>query len=136
MSSENCHPVDHLGVNWLISFDRTEKSKTFLFAILYRKKPDLVSAYPIHGPIQIFSAPSTFNQHYTSIFFDLFNRLGAYDKKDAQVKLSVNPETTKKKAVVPEFINNPSSFKEIFTYSLDIRSVPKKVYFAPSHYFS
>ena len=136
MSSENCYPIDHLGVNWLISFDRTEKSETFLFAIPYRKKPVLVSAYPIHVPTQIFSAPSTFNQHYTSIFFDLLNRLGAYDKKDAQVKLSVNPETTKKKAVVPEFINNPSSLKEIFTYSLDIRSVPKKVCFETSNYFS
>ena len=65
----------------------------------------------------------------------LFNRLGAYDTKDTLVKLSVNPETTKKKAVVPEFINNPSSLKEIFTFSLDIRSVPKKVYFAPSNHF-
>jgi len=51
------------------------------------------------------------------------------DVKDPHelVKLSVSADTLKKRAVLPEYINNPSSLYEIFSNSLDLRSIPKKV---------
>ena len=58
----------------------------------------------------------------------VLDRLGLLDTADLATTFRVDPNTTKKAAVVPNHLQNGCSAREILTYAVDFRAKPKKLF--------
>ncbi|XP_041736157.2 methionine synthase reductase isoform X2 [Coregonus clupeaformis] len=59
---------------------------------------------------------------------ELLHRLGLQDQKGHRVQLSLRKETKKKAAQIPSYIPENSTLHYLLTWSLEIRTVPKKAF--------
>uniref|UniRef100_A0A8C7CDF5 Methionine synthase reductase n=1 Tax=Oncorhynchus kisutch TaxID=8019 RepID=A0A8C7CDF5_ONCKI len=59
---------------------------------------------------------------------ELLRRLGLEDQKSNRIQLSLQKETMKKTAQIPSYIPENSTLHYLLTWSLEIRTVPKKAF--------
>ncbi|XP_024248203.1 methionine synthase reductase [Oncorhynchus tshawytscha] len=59
---------------------------------------------------------------------ELLRRLGLEDQKSNRIQLSLRKETKKKTAQIPSYIPENSTLHYLLTWSLEIRTVPKKAF--------
>ncbi|XP_068438392.1 methionine synthase reductase [Clinocottus analis] len=59
---------------------------------------------------------------------DVLHRLGLHDQRNHQVHISILKDTKKKGAQVPSYMSQSISLLYLFTWCLEIRSVPKKAF--------
>ncbi|XP_046879819.1 methionine synthase reductase isoform X1 [Hypomesus transpacificus] len=59
---------------------------------------------------------------------ELLQRLGLQDRRSCQVQLSLRKDTKKKAAQLPSYIPENSTLLYLFTWCMEIRSVPKKAF--------
>ncbi|KAG7225125.1 hypothetical protein INR49_014581 [Caranx melampygus] len=59
---------------------------------------------------------------------DMLHRLGLQDQRNHQVHISLQKDTKKKGAQVPSYVAQNISLLYLFTWCLEIRSVPKKAF--------
>ncbi|XP_034562372.1 methionine synthase reductase isoform X2 [Notolabrus celidotus] len=86
-----------------------------------------VSAYPMmtYQPGDSFDV---FCPNRASEVEDMLHRLALHDKRNHQVNVSLRTDTKKKAAQVPPYIPQNISLLYLFTWCLEIRSVPKKAF--------
>uniref|UniRef100_A0A673ZQZ0 Methionine synthase reductase n=1 Tax=Salmo trutta TaxID=8032 RepID=A0A673ZQZ0_SALTR len=59
---------------------------------------------------------------------ELLHRLGLEDRKSNRIQLSLRKETKKKTAQIPSYIPENTTLHHLLTWSLEIRTVPKKAF--------
>lgn len=64
---------------------------------------------------------------FSLLLYNTSYRLGLIYVADRQLTLSVHPQTKKLNACIPEYLQQVSSLRHLFTWCLDIRRAPGRV---------
>ncbi|XP_056155647.1 methionine synthase reductase [Lampris incognitus] len=113
--------LNELPISRAVQLTRGDSVKTSLLLELD------ISAHPImtHQPGDSFDV---FCPNRDSEVVELLCRLGLQDQGNHHVKLSLRKDTKKKSAQLPPYISENSTLQYLFTWCLEIRSVPKKAF--------
>ncbi|XP_071341465.1 methionine synthase reductase isoform X2 [Trachinotus anak] len=118
LNDENVHEVP---INRAVQLTRGDSVKTSLLLELD------ISAYPMMA-YQPGDSFDVFCPNRATEVEDMLHRLGLQDQRNHHVHISLNKDTKKKGAQVPTYIPQRISLLYLFTWCLEIRSVPKKAF--------